>query len=155
MHVVTDLFLRCDVFLGRVELIYSVESISAVQRSDPVTPRYTFPSSQPLPSRSIPRDWTGLPVPDGRTLLLIILNVRCAALLPVIFGCSGLGDDAASTSQNQHHRHSCQGSDTFTVSRILCSSCCSPWSPGRCSRHERRHGSTKTLRDSGKRQCRL
>lgn len=55
----------------QVELIYSVESISAVQRSDPVTPRYTFPSSQPLPSRSIPRDWIQCPVLYSRISWLI------------------------------------------------------------------------------------
>ena len=48
--------------LIKVQLIYHVVSISAVQQSDPVIHRYTLPLLCYLPSGSIPRDWIQLPV---------------------------------------------------------------------------------------------
>ena len=60
-----------DLFFIRVELIYSVESISAVQQSDPVTHIYIL-FSYDLPSWSSPRDWIWFSALYSRTPLLIL-----------------------------------------------------------------------------------
>ena len=44
-------------FSVKIQVIYSIASISAVQQSDPVMHIYTFFFSHCLPSCSIPRDW--------------------------------------------------------------------------------------------------
>ena len=55
----------------KVQLIYSVESISAIQQSDPLIHIYTLFFVCYLPSCSIPRDWLQFPVLYSRTSLLI------------------------------------------------------------------------------------
>ena len=44
-------------FFIKIQLIYTVVPISAVQQNDPVIHIYTFFSSYYLPSCSVPRDW--------------------------------------------------------------------------------------------------
>lgn len=58
-------------FFLRVELIYSVPSMSAVQQRDPLICKYPFPFSHSLPSWSIPRDWTEFPGLPSRASWLV------------------------------------------------------------------------------------
>ena len=55
----------------KVELMYNVVPISAVQQHDPVLHRYTFSFLYYLPSWSIPRDWLWFPMLYSRITLLI------------------------------------------------------------------------------------
>ena len=59
------------VYFIKVQLIYSVVPISAVQHSDPAIYTYMFFSSYYLPSCCIPREWIQFPVLYSRTSYLI------------------------------------------------------------------------------------
>ena len=74
----TSFFFFFFFFFIRVQLIYSVVPISAVQHSDPVIYIYTFFSSYYLPSCSIPRDYILFPVLYSKISLLI--HFKCNSL---------------------------------------------------------------------------